>query len=196
MPHAALAGALDLDILRVAAQNDLLRPIHSGGWSRRFNLDGFLTVNTVASGLNVAYLQVHRTAVLETVTSRLLGERGEYGLILPSLAFSDEVFRFITRAGMLLAGLGVEPPASVFVSLLGAQNATLAISQQLEFSRGLEPKPFDRDAVLLREVLLTTWQGDAEKLLKPLLDELWQAAGLERCFDYDAEGNWKPHRGY
>jgi hypothetical protein len=31
-------------------------------------------------------------------------------------------------------------------------------------------------------------------VLKPILDHLWQAAGLERCFDYDEQGQWSPQR--
>ena len=34
--------------------------------------------------------------------------------------------------------------------------------------------------------------GAVEAIARPMLDALWQAAGLERCFDYDDAGGWSP----
>jgi len=68
----------------------------------------------------------------------------------------------------------------------------LGINQRLAFIGDHHPRVFDRDNVLFRDVLLTDWDGDVRVILKPLLDELWQAAGLARCLDYDNQGNWHP----
>jgi len=87
--------------------------------------------------------------------------------------------------------LGVEPPASVYVSLVGARGAVLGVSY--EHTIRSRVKPFDRDAILLREVLVREWVGDPHAVLKPLLNELWQAAGYARCLDYDEQGAWKPN---
>jgi hypothetical protein len=38
------------------------------------------------------------------------------------------------------------------------------------------------------------WEGQPEVILKPMLDELWQGAGLARCFDFNDAGEWKPER--
>jgi hypothetical protein len=123
-----------------------------------------------------------------------MGQRNDGSAGLPSLTFARELFAFVVRARTLMRGIAVELPASIFVSLLDAKGVVLGISQKLRFYHDHYPKPFDRDNLLLREVLVTEWEGDPGDILKPLLDELWQAAGLARCFDYDDQGKWKPER--
>ena len=91
-----------------------------------------------------------------------------------------------------MTAMAVEPPASLFVTLIGARGANLAIAAAHGFY--IRQHLFDRDEMLLRDVLLTDWAGDIPAQLKPLFDELWQAAGFPRCRDYDEQGNWRPRR--
>jgi len=193
IPHAALAGATDIDLLLAANQDDNLQPLNSRGRSSTFNLDGFLTYSPTATGKNYAYLQVHRNGIIETVNSAFFREYKDV-VNFPAGTFATEVGSFLERATGMMRALGIAPPASVFVSLLGARGAQLGISQHLELYAEVHAKRFDRDNLLFREVLLNVWEFDTTRILKPLLDERWQAAGLARCFDYDDEGNWKPRR--
>jgi hypothetical protein len=192
IPHASLAGATDVDLALAATQNDTIQPF-AGDYSvgRTYNLDGFLTYRPTADNSNFSYLQVYRNGILESVTSRLFADL-QRGTALASQTFAIELGRFIHRARSLMQALGIEPPASVYVSLIGVGGVALGISEWFAFSNGLSAKPFDRDAVLLRELFVTGWEGPIEPLLKPLLDELWQAAGFARCFDYNEQGQWKP----
>jgi hypothetical protein len=79
VPHAALAGAVDIDLLHASNQVDHLEPLYSTGRSWRFNLDGYLMHSPTASGKNTSYLQVFRNGSLETVSSALIGQRGDFG---------------------------------------------------------------------------------------------------------------------
>jgi hypothetical protein len=195
IPHSAIAGAGDIDVLLAANQGENLRPLYSGSYGWRFNLDGVLTYSPTASGSNMAFLQVYRNGIIETVSSALLSPRPDRGGSgLPSLAFADHLFGFVTRAKNLARTLGIEPPVSVFVSLLGTRDLLLGIDSRLTFYNDHHARPFDRDNLLFRDVLLTDWSGDLPVTFKPLLDELWQAAGLARCFDYNDAGNWNPDR--
>jgi hypothetical protein len=192
IPHASLAGATDIDLLMVANRSDLVQPLYGSGWGSGFNLDGVLAYSPAGNGSNMAYLQVYRNGILETVSSELFSDYEKYGLNFPSLAFARDLFQFVDRGRGVMRTLTVDPPASLYVSLLGAKGAKLGIGQGWTFYSGHSPKPFDRDTLPLREVLLTEWQGDVQVILRPLLDELWQAAGLPRCFDYDDQRNWNP----
>ena len=194
IPHAAFAGAIDVDLQLVSKQGERLLPFYSRFQNWTFNLDGFITFSPTANGPNSSYLQVYRNGSIETVNSVMFIPRGERGRItLPCLTFADELNGFLERVGYLMKEIAVEPPASIFVSLLGARGVVLGVSSVLTFQRGLQPTPFDRDTLLFRDLLLTDWDGgDTRKILKPLLDEVWQAAGFSRCLDYDDQGNWKP----
>lgn len=140
----------------------------------------------------MSYTQIFRNGILEAVSSELFGDWEGHGVSFPSTAFATELLPFLDRSRRLMSEMGVEPPASLFVAVIGARGANLAISRQHGWFRG--EHLFDRDEMLLRDVLLTDWQGDVPTQVKPLLDELWQAAGLPRCLDYDEQGNWRPHR--
>lgn len=41
---------------------------------------------------------------------------------------------------------------------------------------------FDRDKLLLPDLLLEDFSNDLDALFKPAFDALWQASGWERCF--------------
>jgi len=195
IPHAAFAGAQDIDLKLVADRRGSLAPLYSEGHSGTFNLDGYLTsMQQSGRATSVSYLQVFRSGALETVSSELVGpsESGA-GLRVPSLAIANELDRFLRTAIELMKAVEVDPPASIFISLLDVKGAVVAISPRLSIQRNESATPFDRDNLLFRDVLLREWAAtDSRTLLRPMLDEMWQAAGMTRCFDYDDQGIWNP----
>jgi hypothetical protein len=194
IPHATLAGAVDVDLQLAANQRESLQPMYSRGWSSIFNLDGFTTYCPTATGPSISYLQVFRTGAIETVSSALISSpREDQRRHLPCLAFADELNAVLGRIRRLMTVLAIDPPASLLVSLLGVRGVHLGVSTQLTFHRDIHGTPFDRDNLLFRDLLLASWDGDDQRVvLKPLLDEVWQAAGFARCFDYDDQGAWRP----
>jgi hypothetical protein len=196
IPHASLAGGVDVDILKAANEHDWVTPFcadYSG--RQRFNLDGLLTYRPTANeAATNAYLQLYRNGIVESATINMVRPREGYGLSVPSLALAQQLAAFVDRARGLMRRLEVNPPASLFVSALNVREVLLAVSEKLTFYGACDnPTPFDRDHLLMREVTLMDWEGVAFDILKPLLNELWQAAGLRRCFDYNEAGEWKPH---
>ena len=83
--------------------------------------------------------------------------------------------------------LDVEPPYALFVSLLGVKGIRLTVDQ----SRGLNLEPFDRDVLMLPELIIETGSFEPDIKLKPLLDTLWQSFGADGCIDYDESGHWR-----
>lgn len=51
----------------------------------------------------------------------------------------------------------------------------------------------DRHNLILDDLLLDSLEQKAEYVLRPWFENIWNAAGFERCYNYDDEGNWKPH---
>jgi hypothetical protein len=82
----------------------------------------------------------------------------------------------------------IEPPASVFVTVCGAKGAALFIDYSRTGYRG--NGQFDRDLLVLPEVLLQDFESDVTQLTKSMIDGLWQASGFARSFDYDEKGTW------
>jgi hypothetical protein len=189
IPHASLAGATDIDLQLAASRTELLQPFYADRWGSGFNLDGVLACSPAGNGSNMAYLQVYWSGILETVSSEQFADYERAGLTFPARTFADGLVQFLDRGRRLLRALTIDPLASLYASLLSAKGVTLAIGERWTFGAGHSPRPFDRDTLPLREVLLTEWDGDPRVIVKSLLDELWQAAGLPRCLNYDDQGN-------
>jgi len=49
----------------------------------------------------------------------------------------------------------------------------------------------DRDILVLPDVLIEGYGCDNPTVLRPIFDAVWNAAGWERCFDYDEKGIWR-----
>jgi hypothetical protein len=47
---------------------------------------------------------------------------------------------------------------------------------------------FDRDTLLLPDILVEDLGEDVGRLFRPAFDAVWQASGWSRCHHYDAEG--------
>lgn len=78
------------------------------------------------------------------------------------------------------------------VSLLDADGVELGFDRHrymLEDHQGF----FDRKTLVLPDVLLPA-DLSAEQALKPVLDLVWQSAGMERSANYNAAGDWVPVR--
>ena len=54
--------------------------------------------------------------------------------------------------------------------------------------------PIDRDALVLPEVMIETFECDPADVMKPLFDVIWNAAGLQRCMNYDETGKRSARR--
>jgi hypothetical protein len=53
----------------------------------------------------------------------------------------------------------------------------------------VDPYPFDRDALLLPEGVMESFDTPVDLLLKPAFDAMWQAAGDEGCHRFKS-GRW------
>jgi hypothetical protein len=49
----------------------------------------------------------------------------------------------------------------------------------------------DRDVLQLPDVLIEDENLAAGKIMRPIFDAIWNAAGWEKCFNYDEDGRWK-----
>ena len=104
--------------VRTVGDGTTLRP-----WPRlAFNLDGLLAFSPTAGGPDMAYLQLFRSGAIETVTSALHDPERQ---VLWSAVLGRERFALLRRAELLLTTLGLEPPVSMFMSLLGMRDVTL-----------------------------------------------------------------------
>ena len=186
------------EMARVADHD--LAPLGVRGWDDRFNLDGLLTYTEMpaADQPTLAYTQVFRNAVIESVNSRLIQTRPDRDGAKELLATALEQ-RVLKALGGFLAfygRLGVEPPVFVAISVIGTKGAT--IPGAASWSPWPDRYGFDRDVMQLPVIKL----GDAPRkdrlaavelgqALRPAFDALWQADGHGGSPNFDENGRWR-----
>lgn len=52
----------------------------------------------------------------------------------------------------------------------------------------------NHDPLLLPDVLIESYGEPTDKLLRPVFDAFWNAAGYPNCPHYDKDGNWQMPR--
>jgi hypothetical protein len=79
----------------------------------------------------------------------------------------------------------------MFAALTGCEGARFWFNRSWE---QFSPHAIDRAIVWLPETKIDAFDTDPLKHLRPVLDVLWNAAGMERSFSYDEQGNRKPRQ--
>jgi len=198
VPLASMGGRLAPDISTL--ENDYTKFIFSdwGGASRALNLDGLLVyIADQRGGVINAYVQAFRSGALEA--GRFGGslsyftEEGELPKRIPSTTvttfYREAVARFMATAN----ALGCSGPAVLRFALLNIQGYEFAVGERYS-GRG---KAFaDRPDLVLPDVWIEDLAApfDVDTLVRPMMDILWQAFDVSRCFEYDESGAWCPRQ--
>jgi hypothetical protein len=183
LPVSALDPTSQIDLERINAQARVLRPLHSSGWDMRYNFDGYLTHNTdPKSGICHSYVQFFRSGAIEAVDSRILINR-DGSKLFPTGAVERELIEALERYLHAYKQLQIEPPIIVMVSLIGLRGYYIMAGLFKDVRAG-----FDRDTLLLPDLLIEDLSVNVAALLKPAFDAMWQGSGWRCCLNYDANG--------
>ena len=189
IPIISFNPAQTYDIGKIASQPGSIPPIRSVGEYSRYNLDGFLTYSQDQEGKSRSYVQLFRNGIIEAVEGFLLRPRGERPTI-PSIAYEQELIKSLTNYLAALKTLEVEPPIFMFLTLLGVKGYSMGIDTWRYAIE--EIHTIDRDILQLPEVTIESYDVNAEKVIKPCFDSIWNACGFKRSFNYTDEGEWAP----
>ena len=164
-----------------------LEPMGNLGSSGRVNLDGYIRYYRDAERA-AAYSMLFRNGIIEGVQIFVPQSRGTNipERLIPSSILGENLRAAVRRYFRILKACGIDPPIVLFVSLLGVHDYVFAVPQSsAPFHRA------DRSNISLPEVIVDSLDTEPDRLLKPMLDVLWNAFGLERCTLYDGEGKWR-----
>lgn len=191
IPFTAFDLGSQVDLQPLLKQGGSFVGVMNRGGSQRYNVDGLLAFSPSSQG-NEAYAQLFRTGVIEIVTHlQAWNPRGK--LVLPSLAFEEDMFEMVKATLAVLRHLSVSPPVAILLSFAGIKGWQMGVRDPYG-TRG-NRGGFDRDPLLVPELILTTLATDnVPRLLKPLIEAVWNAAGYAHSDYYDQEGNWVGER--
>ncbi|HOO55110.1 MAG TPA: ATP-binding protein [Methanothrix sp.] len=158
------------------------------GW--RYNFDGLLTYDDRGS-----YTQAFVSGIIEAVDSFVLSDQADdpdSEKVIPSLRFEETILEALPKYTCIQERLGVEPPVFVMLSLLGVKGRLMQVDTP-DFS-GVRDVQIDRDALLVPEIMVESFEYSPQEVLRPAFDAVWRAAGWERSMNYDEEGRWVGRR--
>lgn len=151
-----------------------LHPMGAGGWNPRHNLDGFLTYVPGEKG-SQSYVQLFRSGAIESVSQRFFHKAAGQPLTLSPIMIERELGERLDSQFSLLAQLDVRPPFVVTVAMLHVRGA-VAVVGDWRWER--QVAPLDRDFIDLPDVAVEEAKPDLDKVLRPMIDALWNACGF------------------
>lgn len=190
-PLSALAAGPRIDIAGLDPYELRLTAPRSDAYhDAKYNFDG-LAVSPPAGdqGVTPAYAQLFRNGIVEGVSATLMyeeaGQRNLYSLVVEPVVI-ESVGEYARIAGQI----GLEPPYAVILSLTGVEGYRV-IPDTSRHWNSLR-NPFDRDILLLPEIVVESGEFNPSTVLRPIFDVLWQSAGWPRSMNYEEDGTHRP----
>ena len=153
------------------------------GGSPCFNLDGLLFADRADRPCS-CYVQVFRNGCIEAIKSFSEGANARH--MLPAVPFERHVLRQVDYSKRLLQVTGAQPPIVIFLTMVGMKGWRMGVSPEIDIRHGA----FDRDPQFIPEVIIETFDGNAESEARPLFDSTWNAGGWSGSINYDELGRW------
>ena len=172
----------------IAAHESSIRqfpPLWALEWDGRVNLDGF--VNFVRSQENscLAYTQIFRAGVVESVA--VLSTPKDRPL-LPCVDYEKNVIKFLARFFEVAGEFETAPPYYAFLSFVGVRGCLFV--RQPNYLPPHEERPLQEDMLILPEIVIQDCNEKPDQLLRPIFDMVWNAFGFIRSTNYDEQNNW------
>ena len=185
VPFSSLDDRTGFDISAAFELRNELRTIGNTLKSGRHNLDGFVVFGGQSGGVpeHDSYIQVFRSGAVEAVNSSILG--GQPSKLIPSTYYEQEIEASLGSIQGFLRKRNVEPPLALLLSLTGVRGLSMARDIRWMAQRA---HTIDRDLLLLPEVIIDEYDKTAAENLTPLFLMIWQAAGFDRNYNYDQQG--------
>jgi schlafen family protein len=195
IPLAAVAGRLAIDVgpLYHNGYQEFMFD-DWGGATRDFNLDG-LVIYPGRHGVDIAYSQLFRAGAFEAArwVGTLTAQDEQDKTAIASGVVSGFVRAALLKFFAAAARWNVSGPAIAATALLDLHGWHFRHFPQ---SGWIVRQLADRPNLMIPEVWVDqvgAVENPDATVIRPLLDTLWQAFGLERCMFYDAQGNWAMH---
>ncbi|MBK9525592.1 MAG: ATP-binding protein [Bacteroidetes bacterium] len=167
----------------VSLLSDNLAWNDSSGRDQSFNVDGYRLHHYP----NKRYIQLFRDGCIEEFRSEHFGSEREK-LIFYINYFESHVIKQTLDHVNLYSRLNIPPPFIVMVSVINIK------SRKLYTDHPIHSKSIENNNLLLPPTIIYDSDCDIERHFKSTFDIIWQAAGLQKCMNYDESGNRIPNR--
>jgi hypothetical protein len=171
-------------------------PMCTGGGHRTYNSDGLLHYSHINEGQCDGYVQIYHNGIIEAVSSFISSsDRPEDQNILPIIYIENEIMGALKNYIKIYPILNIEPPAFIFIHLLGVKGLSIPRSSQFIHFNG---NPIYKDLIYLPNFQLdkfrfTNSDEDNEfltRILKLPFDTMANSVGLPYSLSYNQNGEF------
>ena len=152
-----------------------------------FNFDGFCQRVASQDDTSLSYVQVFRGGAVEIVHVDLLTS-DEEETIVETARFERTLLASARQWIGIQKELGAKAPVFLMLSLQKVRD--LALDGNEKAAGGEAAHPFDRDELIVPEVVLSSFDEDVAAALKPAFDAVWNAAGYAQSKNFSRDGEW------
>lgn len=165
-----------------------LLPIKPLGIETSHTFDGFLTYSTDLEGSAKSYAHLYRKGVIEAVEGSLVKTIVTKKEI-PSVAFEEEILKAIPYYFEVFRRIGVESPISIYLSMINIKDYTMSLNQDI---LGVQPIQCQEEVLKFSDIFIENFNNvdNVPRMMQPVFDEVWNAFGMFKSFNYDEDGNW------
>lgn len=185
VPLAGLAGRAPVDLRRIHTTREWTRILPSPDASCTFNFDGLLIDLSGGQKDYDAYAHIFRTGALEG--ARAASDTSPDGSsepkshVIRSVSMSRFFHGSVDKCIAALKNWGVAGPALLSIGILNTRGYSLCVDNHTSGRRKADRPHLVPDGSWIEDIE----SADIDAALRPLLDTLWQAFGLERCQDFN-----------
>ena len=205
LPVSAFALDVRLASSEMEEQRNSLGLIYWDVNDERHNVDGYIRYGYDERGSDISngYCQLFRNGIIESVDTGIIHPWKDGRKNIPSEILEC---RLVYTLQSYLDGyqrLDIQPPVIVTLSIIGAKDYEMAVDMRLGPAARLasyDATVIDRDMLILPDVLIQEYppeealggdDGSAiARILQPIFDAIWNAAGWPHSMYYDKDGNW------
>jgi Predicted transcriptional regulator containing an HTH domain and an uncharacterized domain shared with the mammalian protein Schlafen len=163
-------------------------PPHSSGWNNRINIDGILNWSQGTKDEARSYVQVYRNGIIEAVNSSLLSRWGtSEKLFIPSSAYETTIIDSVKQYLIEMKRMGISVPLFLWISFINIRGYILGIDRSRYWE---DSNVYDRELLLLPELIIDDYEVDIESLLRSSFTLVWNAFGFLKCGNYSEDGQY------
>ena len=164
-----------------------IRPLYASGWDHRINFDGFVAFHPSRGGPVRSYGQLYRNGAIEGITAGMFHECDDGRKYIAMTVFEREVGKALHNYREVQESLGVQLPILLGISLLGVKDYDIPSGSGIWED---DATPFDRQDLIIPEVMIDGGSGGPFEILRPAFDAVWNAGGRSGSLNYGPDGTW------
>jgi len=191
IPFSSFGGTETLDVGRIKQLQNHFRPISSRYNNPYFNLEGLRMRWGIADG-NTGYTQVYRNGTIEAVNAHITQKTDSDGAVISAVVWEQNILDAVNNYVAGLVKLGISGPVTVMICLEGVEGARYVYNNNAMVFDEFEDQVLPSGVLKLPEGVMDNYSSklDVDRAMKPALDALANAAGLEKCRFYNEENEW------